>query len=380
MHGDGRIYQRGTTWWVEYWHRGQQVRESSKSPDRRVAQRLLQTRRRTAGTAQFIAPKTAQLPFHELPALYLTDQRVNRRRSLDHAERYARNLLAAFGGDRALDVTADSIEAYRDQRLADGLAPASVNRELAALRRMFKLAVRKGKLPASPHIETLDESGNVREGFLEPPEFEAVCALLPDYLQDAARFAYLTGWRVGAIRALEWRDVDLRARTLQLHAAHAKNKRAKLLPLTAALLELIERRAVARDLARPFVFPGAAGGRLGDFRKAWKRACATAGVRGVVFHDLRRSGARNAVRAGVPEQVVMELGGWRTRAVFARYNVTSERDLADAIARVSDYVADRAADAPKIRPIHGEPAQNPHNRASGGSSRKAETRVRRRFP
>jgi integrase len=167
---------------------------------------------------------------------------------------------------------------------------------------------RQGKFPAAPHIELLDESENVREGFLEPPEFEAVCAALPGYVQDAARFAYLTGWRVGAIRALEWRDVDLRARTLRLRAAHAKNRRAMLLPLTAALLELIERRVAAGDLACPFVFPGAAGGRLGDFRKAWKRACAT---------------------AGVPEQVVMEVGGWRTRAMLARYNVTSERDLGE---------------------------------------------------
>src|SRR5262245_59438212 len=99
MRGDGRIYQRGTTWWVEYWHRGEQVRESSKSAERRVAQRLLQTRRRTAGTAQFIAPKTEQLPFSVLTDLYLMDQRVNR--SLDHAERYVRNLLAAFGDARA---------------------------------------------------------------------------------------------------------------------------------------------------------------------------------------------------------------------------------------------------------------------------------------
>src|SRR5262249_35717838 len=192
---------------------------------------------------------------------------------------------------------------------------------------------------------------HVREGFLEPPEFEAVCGYLPSYVHDTARFAYLTGWRIGAIRALEWCDVDLRAQTLQLRAASAKNKRAKLLPLRGALLALIERRAAARDLACPFVFPGAAGGRLGDFRKAWKRACPAAGVRGIVFHDLRRSGARNAVRSGVPEQVVMELGGWRTRAVFGRYNITSERDLADAIERVSQYVADRAADVPKIRPL-----------------------------
>src|SRR5262249_23706038 len=79
----------------------------------------------------------------------------------------------------------------------------------------------------------------------------------------------------------------------------------------------------------------------------------------------------------VPEQVVMELGGWRTRAIFARYNVTSERDLRDAIERVSDYVAEHAADVPKIRSLHGEPPQNRHNRVSGEPSRKVGTPIKR---
>ena len=61
----------------------------------------------------------------------------------------------------------------------------------------------------------------------------------------------------------------------------------------------------------------------------------------------RRGAARNAIRSGVPEQVVMDLGGWRTRSVLARYNVTSERDLADALERVSLYNAERAAETPK---------------------------------
>lgn len=60
--------------------------------------------------------------------------------------------------------------------------------------------------------------------------------------------------------------------------------------------------------------------------------------------DLRRSAARNAIRSGVPEQVVMDLGGWRTRSVLARYNVTSRRDLADAMERMTQYVATRAAE------------------------------------
>jgi integrase len=154
---------------------------------------------------------------------------------------------------------------------------------------------------------------------------------------------------------------------MQPRAASAKNKRPKVLPLAGELLALLERRAAARDPACPFVFPGRDGGRLDDVRKAWRRAWQAAGLGGILFHDLRRSAARNAIRAGVPEQVTMDLGGWRTRAVLARYNVTSERDLADAIARVGSYVTARAAEAPKVRPLR-EPAQNPHNRASHSRS------------
>src|SRR5205823_9396244 len=119
---------------------------------RRAAEKLLKERRRTAGTPHFIGPKAERVTFDDLAALYLTDYKVNRRRSLDHAERYVRNLRASFGLDRALDITADRIAAYTAQRLTDGLQPGAVNRELAALRRMFSLAVRAGKLPHRPHI------------------------------------------------------------------------------------------------------------------------------------------------------------------------------------------------------------------------------------
>jgi integrase len=129
---------------------------------------------------------------------------------------------------------------------------------------------------------------SVREGFLEPAEFEAVSACLPAYLQDAARFAYLTCWRVGAIRALEWGDVDLRARTLQLRAASAKNKRAKVIPLAGDLLVLLEHRAETRDPALPYVFTGADGGRLGDFARRGdgpQRRPASAGSSSTIYAD-----------------------------------------------------------------------------------------------
>jgi len=59
-------------------------------------------------------------------------------------------------------------------------------------------------------------------------------------------------------------------------------------------------------------------------------------VPGLLFHDLRRTAARNLRRAGIAEGVIMKIGGWRTRSVFERYAIVSQTDIAEALQKLEN--------------------------------------------
>ena len=328
MRGMGRVFKRGSVYWISYYHRGKEFRESSESDNESTAKKLLKKRIGEVVQGRFRGANQERVTFDDLAKALLSDYQINGRRSVRSARLSISHLRKFFGFDHAVDITTDRIKAYAADRQKAKAANASINRELAALKRMFSLAVEDGRLSHSPYIPTLEED-NARQGFVDHSAFVSLRASLAEYLRDPIAFLYLSGWRLGEMKALEWRDVDLAGRVVHLRPEISKNKEGRLLPLSGELLEIVKRAHSRRRPACSFVFHRD-GEPIGDFRKAWSTACKAAGLHSILVHDLRRTAVRNMVRAGIADRVAMTLSGHKTRSVFDRYNIVSESDLAKA--------------------------------------------------
>lgn len=368
--GLGRVYQpkwrdkksgeikTAATWWVQYSHRGKVYRESSGSTVRAKAVNLLKRRLAEIGRGKLVGPQEDRVTFEDLKTDYLRDYEVRGLRSKETAEARAKHLAAYFGMDRALDITTDRIRAYQAHRLQEKAQAGTINREAAALARMFHLAVKAGRLSICPIFPERLEENPPRQGFFERGEYLAIREHLPAHYQDVLDFAYWTGWRKQEILGLEWREVDLAGSVIRLNPERSKTKTGRVLPLSPPLRDVLARRLSKRRLDISLVFHKD-GGPIGDWRKTWDRACKAAGLPGKHLHDCRRTVARNLVRAGVPERVAMAILGHKTRSIFDRYNIVSEADLKQATARLAEYVAAQP----------GQPVVVPLQKAAEGSAR-----------
>src|SRR5450755_190050 len=236
---------------------------------------------------------------------------------------------------RAVAVTSDLFRRYVKLRQAEGRSNATINREMKTIGSAFGLAVREERLTRKPHIEYLPET-NVRRGFFEAVEHEQILRFLPKPRDDIARFGYACGWRRAEIRLLRWENVDRKAREVRLD--DSKNGDGRVLPLVDETWAMFERLWTERQYSTPngtallgYVFHKR-GRPVGDsnFTKRWQTARNRAGLPGKLFHDSRRTAARNMIRAGVPQTVAMSVTGHRTDSMFRRHDITTTTDKREA--------------------------------------------------
>jgi integrase len=285
----------------------------------------------------------------------IADYKNHERDTVKETERRIRlHLQPIFGAWNAASVTDDQVRKYVTSRKAAGASNASVNRELAILRRGYSLNRRE--VTVRPTIEMLKED-NARQGFFERGDFDRVRAALPQELQPLLNVAYITGWRTTSeLLPMDWRQVDFTARVLRLEPGSTKNDRGREFPFTDELeAALLAQRAYTDAVQRkagaiiPYVFHRK-GTRIGYFRRSWLTALLKVGlaerevredkklgriIPKVIVHDFRRTAIRNLARAGVSEAIAMKLCGHETRSVFDRYRIVTGDDLREAAAKLN---------------------------------------------
>lgn len=340
-YGMGTIFLRGGTYWIQYFSNGERIRESAKTSDEKEARRFLQRRLGEMATGAHAGMASERATVADILDLALASYRMKERRSTAALESQLNHVRPALGKIRTAALSTADIERYVRRRLAEQPRPsnASINRELAALRHGLKLGARRSPpLVARPiHIDMLPEN-NARKGFLEHADYERLRNCLPAFLRPLFVVAYHVGARVGELKAIKWDQVDIANETIVLH--ETKNDSPRSLPIYGEMGAWLEMAKADRDVNFPecqYVF-SKKGKRIGDFRKTWEAACELAGV-SILFHDTRRTAARNMERAGVPRTVAMAITGHKTESMYRRYaGIVSTRDLKDAGNKISRHL------------------------------------------
>ncbi len=267
-----------------------------------------------------------------------------RKRSLTEDQRIAKHLKAEFGEQTSLtEVTASRISTYKASRVAiqksrrgSSLSTASINRPLALLRHLLRLAHEEWEvLPAVPRIK-LEKEAQGRLRWLTPEEATKLLAKCRDQknpaLVDLVELALYTGMRQGELLELTWSRVD-RARGVVLLEITKSGKRREV-PLNGPADAILARRASPQKRDR-LVF----GAQSWDaFRKSWEAALEATQLGDFHFHDLRHTFASWAVQRGVTLPELKDLLGHSSLAMVMRYAHLAPEQLRSAVSRLDDVL------------------------------------------
>lgn len=358
------IFKRGGVYWYHFWFNGEHVQKSTKQGNPNVA-RTIEAAYRTAlakGEAGIFDRKPAPClkDFKERFTDAIKVRCAEKPRTVAfYAEKLSRLLefepLASARLDRIDEAL---IESYVQERRTR-VAPATVNRQLATLRRLLRLAQEWKVIDRVPRIRLLSGERN-REFVLSRDHEVDYLEQSPQPLRDVAFLILDTGLRIGEALALEWESVHLDpvgdAEFGYLHVRDGKSKNAQRnVPFTSRVRAMLVVRA--RQVHSALVFPNPDGraylvtsldhqhGTVRDSLRAPKD---------FVIHSLRHTYGTRLGEARADAFEIMRLMGHSSVTVSQRYVHPTPRALESAVRRL-EMLNQNAA----VKQTQGEPRQVP---------------------
>jgi integrase len=237
-------------------------------------------------------------------------------------------------GDRCLtEVSVRQITEYKQERLAKGVRPATVNRELASIGKAFNIArnewewIRENPFSRVPK----ERENNTRYRWLREEEEKPLLTACPEWLQDVVIFAIYTGMRMGEIINLEWENVDLNRRSVVLLKTKTKHPRS--IPLCSKSYEILCRRRQLGNQQVNTVFLNGNAWRIEQSKlgKQFRTALEQAGIKDLRFHDLRHTFGTRLAQKGADLFHISKLMGHQNISTTMRYLHHSEGSLANVV-------------------------------------------------
>ena len=185
---------------------------------------------------------------------------------------------------------------------------------------------------------------NARSGILSYEQYRAIRDALPSHSRIALVIGYHTGARKGEINKIRLDRIDFKAGRIELVRKTTKNKNPRYLPIYGDMGAELSMAMSLADPTCPFLIQEK-GKRVADFKKSWHTACEKAKVDDALFHDLRRTAVTNMIEAGFTEKEAMEISGHKTRSVFDRYHIVSERRLKQLGEKMEAHIRNKEKDA-----------------------------------
>ncbi len=326
------VYRRQDScyWWIATTlPNGKRIRQSSGTEIRTDAEALLAKIQLEAFREYHFGIKP-QHSWQEAVVRYLAIK-VNLR-SFKDMQRICCKLDPYLGHLTLDQIDGDAIWNIVQGQLKKGNAPATINRHLAIIRNLLRIAREEWQwIDSMPKIRLLP--GEVeRDRWLNREEANRLIAVAPDHLAALIRFALATGCRAREITGLEWNRVDLERQTAWLN--QTKNGTPRGLPLNHDAVAVLEeqkgkhQRYCFTYFGKPIVWEVT--------NSAWHTALKKAGLADFRFHDLRHTWASWHRQAGTSCDELKDLGGWKSRVMVDRYAKYATEHLAVAAARIEN--------------------------------------------
>jgi integrase len=177
-------------------------------------------------------------------------------RSAERYELALDTIMPRLAATRAKQLRINDILAYREERLAEGISPCTVNKEVGALATMLRWGVKPARLLGSNPIEGISPlpHDNPKEGrALSPEEVQRLLGKSPQPWRDIWYGFLVTGVRKEELASLTFADIDWDARELTVRGGVAKNHTGRRIPIDAGLWEILQRQLALKKDRRPGV-------------------------------------------------------------------------------------------------------------------------------